>query len=132
MVIIIPLYLYIIFCIILALLPILHELNIIPSAYLNASNHTEYLLQILCITLTLGNSWGALRLFSTKRISRQITQNYKKQNLWNIVRILMIGLPMIINIECYYATNDNKSFLYCFLITLVAFIFCWPQKTTNH
>ena len=113
---------------IILVLAYLHESEIIGTGYWKANPQTEYFVQLFCTLSTLGLSWFSLRLFSIKKIRKIIDYCPESLRRWNLIRIAMISIPMLFNFEIYYAIIDNQSILYCFLITLIAFIFCWPQK----
>lgn len=124
-----PHYIYFLILINIIFLMGLHELELIPSGYYLADNNVMYFLQIFCIMSTLGSCWTSLRLFTGKKIQEQISKGESHLTKWNLIRISIITIPLFINLEIYYAILYNSSFLYCFLISLISFIFCWPQKS---
>lgn len=125
----IPHYIYILILVIVISLMSLHELDLLPSGYYLADNATMYFLQTFCIIITLGGCWTGLRLFSGKKVQKQISKAPNHLTKWNLIRISIVAIPLLINLESYYAIFYNSSFLYCFLITLISFVFCWPQKS---
>ena len=125
-------YLYLGLCLFIILLATLHEIECIPTGYLEVSPEVEYVIQLFCIGVTLGGSWFALRLFSIKSVKEALTSGSSALARWNIIRILTIGTPILINLESYYALFNNESILYCFLITLIALVFCWPKPDTDN
>lgn len=100
----------------IACIAILHESDILSAGYLQTDAQITYIIQLSCIVLTLGSCWATFR----KKRSAVSVSNC-------VLRILRIAIPMLINLEIYYALLGNQSVLYCFLITLVSFIFCWPS-----
>lgn len=125
----IPHYIYILILVVAISLMSLHELECLPSGYYLADNTTMYYLQMFCIIITLGGCWTGLRLFAGKKIQEQISKGQSHLTKWNLIRISIVAIPLFINLEAYYAILYNSSFLYCFLITLISFVFCWPQKS---
>ena len=121
-------YTYIGICFLTLLLAYLHESELLPTGYLKTNAQAEYSIQLFCIIITLGESWSALRLFNSKKVKKDIDDSFSALTQWNIIRILMVGIPILINLEAYYALFNNQSILYCFLITLIAFVFCWPKS----
>lgn len=58
---------YISVWLIVALIFTLSESHILPIGYLPQTPSTEYMLNMLCIVLTLSGVWGGLKLFSIKK-----------------------------------------------------------------
>lgn len=118
---------YISVWLIVALIFTLSEFHILPIGYLPQTPSTEYMLNMLCIVLTLSGVWGGLKLFSIKSIRSHITKQPQSLPLWNVIRIGILGLCTLVNLIVYYALLSNTTALYCLLITLTAFVFCWPK-----
>lgn len=119
---------YIAFWLMAILLILLSECHILPTGYVKADAQKSYVLNMICILLTLGCSWGALRLFVFKSIKNRITNHPQQLFLWNMIRTCILGTCILLNATIYYALLCDTTPLYCLLITLTAFVFCWPQK----
>ncbi len=103
------------------------EADLLPTGYLPVTPQMAYALQMLCIVLTLGGTWGALRLFAVRRVRQALG---KRPNLLlplNLLRTSIQGLVIAVNLLIYYATLSTTP-LYCLLISLIGFIFCWPKN----
>lgn len=107
---------------------LLSETDMIPTGYIKYNAQTEYMLHMLCVILTLGGTWSALRLFTFKGIRNKLNEHPNLLQQWNIIRICMLGTPLFINLIVYYALLSGSAPMYCFLITLFGFVFCWPKE----
>lgn len=107
---------------------LLSECNILPSGYVEANAQTEYMLNMLCIVLTLTCTWGSLRLFATKRVKNSATQKANGLRNWNMLRTAILTFSIIVNLITYYGLANSTSALFCLLITLAGFVFCWPKN----
>lgn len=111
-----------------ALYALLSEIGTLTTAFIPSNNETEYALNMLCIVFTLGASWGSLRLFATKPIHKQLCDKPHMAPTWNIVRESILGTAIFINTIVYYGMMNGTTPLFCLLITLTAYVFCWPKK----
>lgn len=105
----------------------LSELDVLPTAYLALNAQSAYAMNMLCVLLTLGGTFVSLRLFAMNKVKQNIKKNHSCIIEWNIIRTLILGVCMIINIMAYYALCNDTTPLYCFLITITGFVFCWPK-----
>lgn len=119
---------YIAIIVLLAVLATLFETDTITNGFIKADNETAYALNMLCIVLTLGFSWGCLRLFALSKIKEQITQNVVQLTFWNIVRTTSLGLTALIDLLAYYGMMNGTTPLFCLLIALASYVFCWPKQ----
>ena len=70
----------------------------------------------------------SLRLFKFKSVERKLAT--KKQHAllrWGVLRIIMLGIPMIINAILYYGFLAVE-FGYLSIILLISMIFIYPSK----
>ena len=104
------------------------ETDLLPTGWANLGNESAYALNMLCVMLTLGGSYVALRLFTLKQIHKRISTDSKQWVKWSITRISLLSICILINLISYYALFNGSAPLYCLLITLTAFVFCWPQQ----
>ena len=83
-----------------------------------------FLLTALCVPLSL-------KLFSLvlkKKIDHMtITLALKRYVQWNIVRLGVLEVAIVVNLLCYYLTLSNTGNL-CMLIGLTASLFCLPSE----
>lgn len=119
---------YICFWTITILFALLSECNVLPTGYVQADAQTSYALNMLCVLLTLGGSWGALRLFALKGVKERISRKPHQVPQWNMLRTCILGFCILLNAIVYFALLSDTTPLYCLLITLTAFIFCWPKQ----
>lgn len=111
-----------------ALYALLCETGFLSTAFIPANNETEYALNMLCIVFTLGTSWGGLRLLASKPIRKQLDNKPHLAPTWNIVRECILGTAIFINAIVYYGMMNGTTPLFCLLITLTAYVFCWPTS----
>ncbi len=110
---------------IIALITLLFEQNALTWAFIPATPETQYALHLLCIILTLTGTWGSLRLFKFLN-TRHANLPYSIGE-WNIVRTSIMAVCILINLITYYGLMSGTTPLYCLLITLAGFVFCWPK-----
>lgn len=117
---------YLSLCLLGFVYAVLCETDLLPTGYLPVTPQTAYALHMLCIVLTLAGTWGALRLFAVKRIKRALGDRPALLLPLNLLRTSIQALVIAVNLLIYYATLSTTP-LYCLLISLVGFIFCWPK-----
>lgn len=110
-----------------ALLTAAFESELIPAGFVSASPSTSYATSMLCIVLTLGCTWGALRLFAFRHVKETLKAHTEKCGQWNALRTSILGIAILANLLIYYGTFSTSA-LYALLITLAAFVFCWPKQ----
>lgn len=110
------------------LFALLCESGILPIGYVNANAQSEYALNMLCIVLTLTCTWGSLRLFAVKRVRNRLNKHPQDLPQWNFLRTGIISLSILVNLITYYGLVNSTSALFCLLITLAGFVFCWPKQ----
>ena len=70
----------------------------------------------------------ALKMFSIKFIRRRLSAEGSTALLkWGMLRILLIGLPMLVNTISYYLFM-SVAFAYMAVIGLLCFSFIYPSK----
>ena len=69
----------------------------------------------------------ALYSFKIKFISKRLT-SYKQLQVWSIIRILILCVPMVLNIFLYYYYCQEVSFFYLSVILLLSLFFVYPSK----
>lgn len=106
----------------------LSETGIIATGYLVGDAETSYALHMLCVVLTLGGTWVGLRVFALKSVRRCLSQKPQSIPYLNLLRIAILALPIFTNLIVYYALLSGTTPLFCLLIALTGFVFCWPKK----
>lgn len=110
------------------LFAILCELDIVPPAYLHADSAEEhYRLDITCILITLLNTYTALRLPASTRAKKQLAADKRKYALIQCKSAILMAVAVYINLAVYYGTLRSTA-LYCLLIALIGFVFCYPKQ----
>ena len=110
------------------LFAILCELDIVPPAYLHADSAEEhYRLDITCILITLLNTYTALRLPASTRAKKQLAADKRKYALIQCKSAILMAVAVYINLAVYYGTLRSTA-LYCLLISLIGFVFCYPKQ----
>lgn len=120
--------LYLFFWSIVIIYVLLSEIELLPTAYIAPDAQTLYGLNMLCIVLCLAGTWGCLRMFAIDKVKKNIEDSPQNIITWNIVRTSILGICILINAIIYYATLSDTTPLYCMLITLTGFVFCWPKR----
>ncbi len=119
---------YVLVWIAAAVFALLCEADVLPVGFIPGDSQTGYALHTLCIFLTLGCTWGALRLFTIGVVRRRIQREGGVLIRWNVVRTLLLAVAIAANLVVYYGLMNSSTPLYCLFITLVGFVFCWPKN----
>lgn len=109
-----------------ALLAAAFESDVFAAGFLPATPAASYAASMVCILLTLGCTWGALRLFAFRRVKEQLKAHPETAVRWNALRTSILGIAILANLTVYYGTFSSSA-LYALLITLAGFVFCWPK-----
>lgn len=107
---------------------LLSELAILPVAYIRQDPAGQYATQMIGIVLALACIYVSLKWYKFSFIQRRLTDDSdaRQYQRLGLVRVLIIAVPVLYNIVMYYATlNGQLSF--CFLISMLASVFCWPK-----
>lgn len=106
---------------------LLVETSLLPEGYAHPTPTTLYVLSLICVVLTLGATWSMLRLFAFKAVKRRLQARPETLPRLAALRVIVMAIVILLDLLTYYAFLDT-SLLYCLLIALVGFIFCWPQE----
>lgn len=88
---------------------------------------TEFAITTLTELLTIALIPLALRLFKFAKVDTLLRQQHKQALLhWGVLRLLLLGAPLIGNTALYYAIM-NTSFGYMAIITLLCMPFVYPS-----
>lgn len=108
---------------------VLSELGVFPVAYVRLDAAGQYVIQLVGIVLTLVCIYVSLKWYKFSFVKRRMTndidaRNYHQQGLF---RVVVIAVPILYNLFLYYATL-NSQLSFCFLISMLASVFCWPKE----
>jgi len=103
----------------------IYETGLLEEGGFEEYEQTEFLCATLMELSTLGLIVLALYLFKIKKVEAIITSSDEGFYRWALVRILMLGIPLVINTILYYAFV-NPAFGYLAIITLIAMAFITP------
>lgn len=108
---------------------VLSELGVFPVAYVRLDAAGQYVIQLVGIVLTLACIYVSLKWYKFSFVKRRMTndideRNYHQQGLY---RVVVIAVPILYNLFLYYATL-NSQLSFCFLISMLASVFCWPKE----
>lgn len=108
---------------------VLSELGVFPVAYVRLDAAGQYVIQLVGIVLTLACIYVSLKWYKFSFVKRRMTndideRNYHQQGLF---RVVVIAVPILYNLFLYYATL-NSQLSFCFLISMLASVFCWPKE----
>ena len=83
------------------------------------------------ILLTIGLIPFALRIFSLNLVKHiqelPLAQALKSYQRWGEVRLFLIAVPALLNVQFYYLTL-NTTGLFCASMALIASLFCVPSE----
>ena len=110
----------------------LFEMNVFPKELYEGNIQTEYMLQSTGILLTIGFIPLALRMFNLNLMKRikelPLQQALKSYRTWGDVRLSLLFVPIILNVQFYYLTMNTTS-LFCACMTMIATLFCIPSES---
>lgn len=106
---------------------LLVETGLLVEGYAHPTPTALYFISLLCVVLTLGATWSMLRLYAFKAIKRRLQAQEGTLPRLAFLRVLVMAAVIVLDELAYYAFLDT-SLLYCLLIALVGFLFCWPQE----
>jgi len=84
----------------------------------------EFMVSTLMELLTLACIPTALRLFKIPKVRNSLRDEYIR---WALVRIMLLGLPLMVNTLLYYMYMATQ-FGYLAIIILVSMVFVYPSK----
>ena len=111
---------------------LLHEMGVMPQGTLADDAQMEYIFQTMGILMTIVFIPFALRIFNLNLVKRikelPLQQALKSYRLWSDVRLALLLVPALINLQFYYLTLDNTG-LFCACMALIASLFCVPSES---
>ncbi|MBO4826380.1 MAG: hypothetical protein J5506_03960 [Prevotella sp.] len=110
------------------LMVLLFETNVIEPGSLAGRESVEFNVLSIVELATVFAIPLALRLFRFKKIKSQLVASpASKLRLWGIVRLLMLGLPLLACVLFYYLFFMKAAFGYLAIILLLSMLFVWPS-----
>ena len=110
---------------------LLHEMGVMPQGTLADDAQMEYIFQTMGILMTIVFIPFALRIFNLNLVKRikelPLQQALKSYRIWSDVRLALLLVPALINLQFYYLTLDNTG-LFCACMALIASLFCVPSE----
>lgn len=112
---------------------VLHETDIVLNGALTGNNNSEFIVLTIMELLTIALIPISLKLLKTKYVRKDILNSPGKNMLkWSMLRLCLIGIPMIANLLLYYSYM-SVAFGYMAIIGLLCMFFIYPSmdKCTN-
>ena len=63
-----------------------------------------------------------------ERVRTALHNQPSKLPQWNMLRTGILACCIFINLIVYYGLMSGTSALFCLLISLTGFVFCWPKQ----
>ena len=108
---------------------LLYETEILLPGVLALSNRLCFVVATIMELLTIAIIPFALRLFKFRKVNGKLTESETTRwdNLlkYGSVRILLLAIPMIINVVCYYLFTLT-AFAYMAIILFICMFFVYP------
>ena len=114
------------------LLCVLYETGILTDGIFCGDARMEYMLQTVCILLTVCLIPFSLRLFNLNLVKRikelPLADALKSYRRWSEVRLLLLCVPILLNMSFFYLTL-NTTGVFCATMALTASLFCVPSES---
>ena len=111
---------------------LLHETGGLSQGTLAGDAQMEYIFQTIGILMTIVLIPFALRIFNLNLVKRiqelPLQQALKSYRIWADVRLALLVVPALINLQFYYLTLNNTG-LFCAAMSLIASLFCVPSES---
>ena len=111
---------------------LLHEAGVLSQGALAGDARMEYIFQTIGILMTIVLIPFALRIFNLNLVKRiqelPLQQALKSYRIWADVRLALLVVPALINLQFYYLTLNNTG-LFCAAMSLIASLFCVPSES---
>ena len=122
---------YILIWVLLAAYAGLSEFDFVPTGFIQANPAEMYGWNVVGIIIMLSAIYISLRLFHFKAIRKYLIRkdgslNASVYGKLSWFRLGFMTTSLFYDAILYYGTL-NYQFIYCLLISLLAFVFCWPS-----
>lgn len=121
-------YLFSLILLVTLLLVVVFESELLLPGFILVESKVDFVIKYIMELMTIMIIPLSLRLFKFKSVERKLAT--KKQHAllrWGVLRIIMLGIPMIINTILYYGFLAVE-FGYLSIILLISMIFIYPSK----
>lgn len=121
-------YLFSLILLVTLLLVLVFESELLLPGFILVESKVDFVIKYIMELMTIIIIPLSLRLFKFKSVERKLAT--KKQHAllrWGVLRIIMLGIPMIINTILYYGFL-SVEFGYLSIILLISMIFIYPSK----
>ena len=121
-------YLFSLILLVALLLVLVFESELLLPGFILVESKVDFVIKYIMELMTIIIIPLSLRLFKFKSVERKLAT--KKQHAllrWGVLRIIMLGIPMIINTILYYGFLAVE-FGYLSIILLISMIFIYPSK----
>lgn len=97
------------------------------GVWTGASRECQFVCSTLMILLTISLLPFSLRLFKFSRINADLLNNKSSAlKRWGVVRLVLMGLPLVVNTFLYYAFGYESSYGYLAVVILLCMPFVVP------
>lgn len=107
-------------------LVVVGEMGLIELSGVDAGTEVEFCVLSAMELLTVCSLPVALKMFKLKKVTGWIGDDTERYSAASIVRLLMIGVPMIVDIACYYVFM-SVAFAYMAIISVLCLTFVYPS-----
>ena len=111
---------------------VLYETGILTDGIFCGDARMEYMLQTVCILLTICLIPLSLRLFNLNLVKHikelPLEEALKSYRRWSEIRLLLLCVPVLLNTSFYYLTL-NTTGVFCASMVLIASFFCLPTES---
>lgn len=104
------------------------ETGMLPEGGLGTDDVLIYCLSLVGVAMVLILLPLSLRLMKFEAIKKAVAQSEANYLRWSMIRIYVLGIPLLYNLVCYYLTGCETTFVYMALMTAVCFLFIWPSR----
>ncbi len=113
---------------VLAVILLLGEIDVIPNGILASDKQFEFVVMTIMELCTIVAIPVALKLFKFKCISSKLssTDSLATLNRWGMVRLVLLIVPMVVNLLCYYLFM-KVGFGYLAIILFLSLFFVYPS-----
>lgn len=105
----------------------LAEADMVPVGFLPSDALAVYIFNLVSVILTMGYSWLALRLFTLKSVRNRMVSHPEAEGGMHLFRVCLMIPVVCYDLIAYYGQLSGSTPLFCLLIALVSFVFCWPK-----
>lgn len=116
-----------------ALLAVLYESGLLLEGALTGDvwAGTHLLTQMWMVVIALFGIPIAMKLFSLKYVRDRLTADESRADVallrWGTLRLMLVALPMVANMWCYYLFGADVRFFYLAVIDAIAVCFIYPS-----